>query len=69
MAEARAKEKWQHTSSLLCLIANVNRDPKKSRAFKPSDFNPFETKRLRPDAITVNKDNIHILREAFTGRK
>lgn len=68
MAEARAKEKWQHTSGILCLIANVNRDPKKTRAFKPSDFNPFETKRSQNDAIPINKDNIHILRRAFTGR-
>jgi hypothetical protein len=27
MAEARAREAWAHTSAVLALIANVNRDP------------------------------------------
>jgi hypothetical protein len=41
MAEARMKDEWSRTSSLMALIANVNRDPKKTRAFKPRDFDPF----------------------------
>jgi len=32
-------------SALLALEANAHRDPKKSHAFKPSDFDPF-TKRV-----------------------
>jgi len=44
MAEARAKERWNHTGSILCLLANLNRDPKKHRPFKPSDFTPFGKK-------------------------
>jgi hypothetical protein len=40
MADARSRAGWNHTAHLLCLIANVNRDPKKVRAFKPADFNP-----------------------------
>jgi len=28
-------------SSLLALIANAHRDAKKTRAFKPSDFDPY----------------------------
>lgn len=34
------QNQWAHTSSVLALIANVNRDPRKARAFKPADFNP-----------------------------
>ncbi len=41
MAEARARNAWGRTSSLMALLANCNRDPKKSRAFRPSDFDPF----------------------------
>jgi hypothetical protein len=33
MAEARGRESWAHTSAILALIANVNRDPKKTRPF------------------------------------
>ncbi len=41
MAEGRGQEHWQHTSVILAMLANVNRDPKKTRAFKPADFDPY----------------------------
>lgn len=41
MAEARQRDEWARTSSLMALLANANRDPKKHRPFKPSDFDPF----------------------------
>ena len=41
MAEARSRSNWNHTASVLCTIAEVNRDSKrKSSPYKPSDFNP-----------------------------
>lgn len=40
MAEARSKATWGHTSSVLALIANVNRDPRKGKPFMPDQFNP-----------------------------
>ena len=68
MAEGRAKDAWQHTSSLLALIANVNRDPKKTKLFKPSDFNPT-LQTSRPDVIVVDKENVSLLKQMFTGDK
>ncbi len=65
MAEARAKENWTHTSSVLAMIANVNRDPKKSRAFRPDDFNPYAAKRT--SAIAIKAENIGIVKKAFLG--
>jgi hypothetical protein len=44
MHDGRSKSTWGHTSVILALIANVNRDPKKSDAFKPSDFDPHARK-------------------------
>lgn len=42
MAEARQRADWQHTSSVICIIANANRDPKRRPdPFKPADFDPF----------------------------
>jgi len=35
------KDEWSRTASLMALIANTQRDPKKTRAFRPSDFDPF----------------------------
>ena len=41
MAEAKAKFEWGIASSVMALMANLNRDPKKGKPLKPSDFNPF----------------------------
>ena len=48
---------------LMVLIFNANRDPKKGRAARLSDFNPY----LRADrhAIVVTKENVGLMREAF----
>ena len=71
MAEARGRENWAHTSAILALIANVHRDPKKTRAFRPSDFDPYERQHCgRGEVIEVTCDNIETLKQAFTtGRK
>jgi len=47
MAEGRDQAIWWHTASVMALIANVNRDPKKGRAMTPADFNPHATARDR----------------------
>ena len=41
MAEARGRADWARTASLMALVANTNRDPKKTRPFRPSDFDPY----------------------------
>ena len=41
MAQARQQDNWNHTAALLAMLANANRDPKKGRAFKPTDFHPI----------------------------
>lgn len=42
MVEGRQRSEWQHTSHLLSLLANANRNPKKQRKpYKPKDFYPF----------------------------
>jgi len=40
MAEAKSRENWSRTSAVLAMTANCHRDPKKSKAFTPADFNP-----------------------------
>jgi len=49
---------------LLCLIANCNRDPKKTRPFKPADFDPYAERNSRDEAIEVT--DMAVLKEAFT---
>jgi len=72
MAEGRAKENWQHTSALMALIANAHRDPKKGKAFEPDDFNPYSEKTSgsrQVGMIVVTKENVSLLKQAFTGDK
>lgn len=64
MAEARSEARWSHTSTLLAMIANVNRDPKKTRAFKPGDFNPHAKRN-----IVRGKADITILKQVFVDRR
>lgn len=61
MAEARQRDEWARTSSVLALIANTNRDPKKHRAFKPSDFDPFAA----TTPVIRQKVDVSILKEVF----
>jgi len=42
MAEARSRDRWAHTSALIAMTVNCHRDAKKSRPFKPADFDPHE---------------------------
>lgn len=49
----------------MALIANAHRDPKKTRAFKPSDFDPFA--RRTSERINLGKD-ISILKRVFVDR-
>jgi hypothetical protein len=63
MAEARGRDNWAHTSAILALVANVNRDPKKTRAYKPSDFDPYSAREKRDEAIEVR--DLAVLKDAF----
>lgn len=65
MAEARCREAWNHTSAVMALLANIHRDPKKHRAFRPSDFNPYETK--RKTGIPIKAKDIGLLKKVFVG--
>ena len=60
MAEARSKDEWSRMSALLALLANCHRDPKKTRAFKPVDFDPF-ARRAAPVEV-----GMEAVREFFT---
>jgi len=48
MGEARSQVLWNHTSSVLAMLANIHRDAKRSKIYHPSDFNPHAKKRVQP---------------------
>lgn len=61
MSEARSRDAWRHSAALMALIANVNRDPRRQRPFKPDDFNPHEQK---PKTVLRGK-GLRILKDVF----
>jgi hypothetical protein len=63
MADGRMREAWNRTSTVLALIANVNRDPKKSKAFGPKDFHPYEARKAKPPV----KADISIFKQFVSG--
>jgi len=67
MAEARARADWARTASLMALVANTNRDPKKTRPFRPSDFDPYAVGGKSKEGIELSE--MSDLKEAFGGLK
>jgi hypothetical protein len=66
MAEAKSRENWSHTSTILAITANCHRDPKKSKTFTPKDFNPHET---ADKQTRVNVKDISILKQVFVDKE
>jgi len=61
MAEARQRDEWSRTSSVMALVANTQRNPKKTRPFRPGDFDPFarvvdKQAQVIPAPVSVLKD-------------
>ncbi len=48
MHDAKARSEWNHTASLMCLIANAHGGGK-GRTFKVDDFHPFARKSKAPE--------------------
>ena len=67
MAEGLGRERWTHTSVVMALIANVNRDPKKTRPFKPEQFNPYANTDRRH--MKADKQTLALLRQALEAGK
>ncbi len=65
MAETRGRAEWGRTSALLALIANANRDPRRTKAFSPDDFNPY----ARADREGVLKAGIGALKAVFVDKQ
>lgn len=62
MAEGRDRQLWAHTSSVMALLANINRDPKKCGVLRAADFNPYAEAKVRRRGIPIRADNIQVLK-------
>jgi len=64
MSEAVVELQWNQTSLIACILANANRDPKKSSPFTLSDFHPLlEVK--RSDVIEDSKAGFKQMKKLF----
>lgn len=58
MVEGRRENQWSHTASLMALLINLHRDPKRGRPADPKDLMPkFGPPKPKPKA------SIDILRD------
>lgn len=69
MAEAVSRDRWNHTASLLALISNCHRDPKKSRAARPKDFHPHLRDQRRKSNARNPRVGVEVLKQVFIDRR
>lgn len=69
MAEGHGRDRWSRTALVCTLIANANRDPKKGRAFRVEDFDPYARGAAANDVIEVDTESIGTLKQAFSSFK
>jgi len=55
---------WQ-AATLIALLANVHRDPRKSRKYRAGDFDPYDTKPRRT-GTKITRENWDWFVKAFT---
>lgn len=56
------RHEWNIAAAGMALLANINRDPKKSNAFGPGDFHPMVERREA-------KASIDVLKSVFVDRR
>ena len=66
MAEARCRADWARTSAFMALAVNLVRDPRRTPAAKPNDFNPYAP---RPKKPILRGKQLEILRDVFVPKE
>ena len=62
------KVRSRQAATLIALLVNVHRDPKKSRSVKAADFDPYDTPAARRQTGTkVTQENWNWFVRSFTG--
>ena len=66
MAEGRSRAAWNHTGSMMALLANINRDPKRrSKPYRPEEFSPHAVPRVKP--VPVKNIDMKDLKSMYVG--
>lgn len=67
MVEGRGRFEWSRTAALMALACNLMRDPRKGKAVRPDDFNPFVPREKVP--VLRGKEMLAALKAAFVKEK
>jgi len=61
------RDRWGRSASVMSLIANCHKDPKKGRAFDASDFTPADVRVVtrRPGAIPLTPSTLRAMKKLF----
>jgi hypothetical protein len=62
MLDGKQRHDWSIASAVMALMANIHRDPKRSRRITPSDFDPFAK---RSPAQRHAKVDVSVLKDVF----
>jgi len=66
MVEGRRNDAWHHTSAVLAMLYNANRDPKRSRPKSPNDFHPYLVSHAAARrGVPITKAMLPLLRKVF----
>jgi hypothetical protein len=63
--EREERRLWQHTATVLALLANCHRG-KNSKPAKPADFYPFDVPEVQSEEVT--REDINALIDEFNGK-
>jgi hypothetical protein len=70
MAMAKRRHDWQRTAGLMTVMANIHRDPKRGRAFRPEDFHPLGgAPGRREDRNRITTSDPRILKALFIDKR
>ena len=70
ISEAVTRDQWNHTASIMALLANINRDPNQTPAFNVEDFHPTSIRESRSSSRRVGSvSQLKSLKSAFSNGK
>lgn len=66
MLDGKQRHDWSIASAVMALVANIHRDPRRSRRLNPSDFDPFAKRSPTQRPIKVG---VSVLKDVFIDGK
>lgn len=69
MADGKRKDEWSRWSLAIATFINANRDPKKGRACKPEDIDPYRRREQRPGRKPTPEEQVSLFSMAIGAKR